>query len=448
MEFLNNIWTILTTESEFVTSIIVLPFFFVETYLSLSTFSVVLKIDLSKKQRIMYIVLITLLFILSNYFIGEPFNVIINYGFIFFFLFVLYKQNLIKSIFAIIIPFAVFGIVNTLIMNPFLKLFGFTLEQTSTVPIYRFVYLCSVYLIVWLLLILFKHINFHLTILPNLDNHTNRIMILTLALGIITLCMQAILTFYYINIVPIGITLLNFILLFSYFFLSFYSLTRSMKLHIATRDLENAESYNKSLTVLYDNVKGFKHDFDNMLNTLGGYVKADDMDGLKKYYSELRTDCVNVKNIQLLNPNTINNPGIYNLIVSEYQKATKSDVNINFEFFFDFNNLHMPIYEFSRILGILLDNAIDAAKDCEEKQINLLFRDSPRNNVQIIIIENTYKDKNIDTNKIFEKGISGKENHSGIGLWEVKKIINRNNNIVLHTSKDDKLFKQQLEIYY
>ena len=54
----------------------------------------------------------------------------------------------------------------------------------------------------------------------------------------------------------------------------------------------------------------------------------------------------------------------------------------------------------------------------------------------------------IDTEKIFEKGISGKENHTGLGLWEVRKLIKKNNNINQYTAKNDKFFSQQLEIYY
>ncbi|MBR0427240.1 MAG: GHKL domain-containing protein [Clostridia bacterium] len=259
---------------------------------------------------------------------------------------------------------------------------------------------------------------------------------------------QTFMTVYYYSSVPVIFTLFNFALLFGYFFTSFYSLTKAMKLDIATRDLENAESYNNSLTILYDNVRGFKHDFDNMVNIIGGYIESNDIDGLKQYYKSLQKDCSSVRNVQMLNPNVINNPGIYNLIVSKYKKATDLGVTINFEFFFDFENLKMPIYEFSRILGILLDNAIEAAKECDEKHVNLVFRESRKQHVQIVIIENTYLNKDIDTKKIFEKGISGKENHTGIGLWEVNKIIKNNNNIVLKTSNDDKYFKQELQIYF
>lgn len=107
----------------------------------------------------------------------------------------------------------------------------------------------------------------------------------------------------------------------------------------------------------------------------------------------------------------------------------------------------MKIYEFARILGILLDNSIEASKDCEQKIINITFRDDTKNKRQLIIIENTYTNKNIDTEKIFEKGMSGKKDHTGLGLWEVRKIIKKNNNANLYTSKTDKFFSQQLELY-
>lgn len=117
-------------------------------------------------------------------------------------------------------------------------------------------------------------------------------------------------------------------------------------------------------------------------------------------------------------------------------------------FLLDLSTLKMKIYEFARILGILLDNAIEASEQCNEKIINITFRDDSKNYRQLIIIENTYHNKEVDTEKIFEKGVSEKENHTGLGLWEVRKLVKKNNNINLYTTKTEKFFKQQLEIYY
>ena len=155
-----------------------------------------------------------------------------------------------------------------------------------------------------------------------------------------------------------------------------------------------------------------------------------------------------MNNLYLLNPEVINNDGIYNLLTKKYKEAEAKDIKVNMTFLLDLSTLHMKIYEFARILGILLDNAIEASSECDNKIINIDFRNDHKNSRQVITIENTYNNTNIDTERIFEKGITGKENHSGLGLWEVRKLIKKNSNVNLFTSKTDEYFSQQLEIYY
>lgn len=100
--------------------------------------------------------------------------------------------------------------------------------------------------------------------------------------------------------------------------------------------------------------------------------------------------------------------------------------------------------------GILLDNAIEAASQCQDKVINLTIRKDFKSPRQLLIIENTYADKTIDTDKIFEKGYTTKQhdtkNH-GLGLWKIRQILIKSKNLNLFTTKDDTYFKQQLEIY-
>lgn len=139
--------------------------------------------------------------------------------------------------------------------------------------------------------------------------------------------------------------------------------------------------------------------------------------------------------------------GIYNLLTNKYHESENKNIKVNLTLLLDLNDLRMKIYEFARILGILLDNAIEASSECLEKTINITFRNDPKNNRQLIIIENTYNNKEINTEEIFEKGVSEKENHTGLGLWEVRKILKKNNNVNLFTSKTDKFFSQQLELY-
>ena len=128
--------------------------------------------------------------------------------------------------------------------------------------------------------------------------------------------------------------------------------------------------------------------------------------------------------------------------------ADELGIKINLEVFMDLNELNINSYELTRILGILMNNAIEASKECEEKVINVTFRKDKKKNMQLIIVENTYKDKDIDTEKIYEKGYSTKEGNTGLGLWEIRQIMKKHNNLNLFTTKTREYFSQQFEIYY
>ena len=231
-----------------------------------------------------------------------------------------------------IMPIIIFSLVGSFIINPYLTLFNITYEQIENIPIYRLGYLTIMYSIICLIIGIIRCKNLKITILEELDKKTKIIIFSNIILGFIVLCIQVFITVYYINILPLLITFLNFIALLSYFFISTYSLTRVTKLYKTQKQLENSEAYNKSLSILHDNIRCFKHDFDNIVATIGGYVKTDDMEGLKKYYYQLEDDCQRVNNIATLSPEIINNPGVYAILSSKYHKADEKNIKINLEF--------------------------------------------------------------------------------------------------------------------
>ena len=445
---INNIWIALTSENPELVTLILHIATFIESYLTLNLFLSIFNIESTRKQRILYVVIFGLEAAISSLIIPAPYNVIINYLILFVTIYFIFKLNPLKVIFCMIMPIIIFSLVGSFIINPYLTLFNITYEQIENIPIYRLGYLTIMYSIICLIIGIIRCKNLKITILEELDKKTKIIIFSNIILGFIVLCIQVFITVYYINILPLLITFLNFIALLSYFFISTYSLTRVTKLYKTQKQLENSEAYNKSLSILHDNIRCFKHDFDNIVATIGGYVKTDDMEGLKKYYYQLEDDCQRVNNIATLSPEIINNPGVYAILSSKYHKADEKNIKINLEFFLDLNTLNMKIYEFTRIFGILLDNAIEATSECEEKLINIKFRNEESKHRQIVVIENTFKDSALNIDDIFQKGVSGKENHTGLGLWEVRQILKKNNNLNLHTQKSGNMFIQQLEIYY
>lgn len=450
MEILNNIWLSLNTSNIDLMNIIAIPVTLLEHFFMMLLFIHLTNISPTFKKKTIYVLSMTFISLFTMSFIKNPFNVFINYIMSMILGYLIFTPSLIKSLICSVISFGIINLISVLIVNPYITILNITSDTLNSVPIYRLGYIFTIYVFVLIIILIlkYKNLKFDFSEDEYIDKRNKIIIVFNLLLGIFAIIVQSITLFYYVDKLPVIITFLSFISLLAYFAVSIYSLTRIMKLILTTKKLQSEEEYNRSLRILHDSVRGFKHDFDNIVTTIGGYIKTNDMKGLKDYYNELEDDCQRVNNLYLLNPEVINNDGIYNLLTKKYQEATEKGIKVNMTFLLDLSKLNMKIYEFARILGILLDNAIEASSECDEKIINLDFREDSKNSRQLIIVENTYKDKNIDTEKIFEKGISSKENHSGIGLFEVRKLIKKNNNLNLFTSKNDNFFSEQLEIYY
>ena len=156
--------------------------------------------------------------------------------------------------------------------------------------------------------IIIKKFNLNINFLNDINSHNKITLIINSILGIIIIASQSYLTTFYNTYLPPFVAFLGYVGLISYFFISIFSLIKSTKLEITTRQLESAEEYNKTLSILHDSVRGFKHDFDNIVSTIGGYIATNDMEGLNKYYLQLLDDCQRTNNLYTLNPNVINNP--------------------------------------------------------------------------------------------------------------------------------------------
>ena len=447
MEFINTIWSALTTQNQGLINIIMVPCTIIEAILLMLLFTTFLNLKSTSKQRVLYVVAISTTAIISNLIIANEYKVILNAILYFICIKYIFKTSFMQTLLAEFLPILFQALFEYIVTKIFYEVFGFD-SQIIYIPILRLALSFSIYSLMFLLYIIIKKLRLNISTIKNVDYKNKTLLLFSTILGIASISIQSLLTYYYNDKLPIVMTLINWIVLIAYLFINIFSIINVTKLQTKSEELENAELYNRTLSILHDSIRGFKHDFNNMVSTMGGFIYNDDMEGLKNYYTQLQSDCIKVNNLAVLNPNIINNPGVYSLLTDKYYKARELNIDINLDFFLDLNELKMSIYEFTRILGILLDNAIEEAKDCEEKVINISFRKFSNKHCQIISIENTYNNKDVNIDRIFDKGISGKDNHSGLGLWKVRQILKKHNNLNLFTTKNEKFFKQQLEIYY
>lgn len=447
MEIFQTIWTALTTENELLTNIIVLPVNLLESIINTLIFTTVLNINISKKQRLKYVLLITFMLYLTGIFIPNPIKSFVNLFIIIVSIHFLLHVSIPKSLLCVLIS-TIFSILSESIIIK-LSMIYFNLEaaEIASIPIGKFTFSLFIQLLTFLIYLLLKYSKFQISVLETMSKKSKFIFIINFLFAILAITIQFFITGFYLDKLPIYIVIFSNLSLITYFILSIYSISKTTELELTSLNLEQEKEHNRILKLAQDDIRGFRHDFTNIICTIGGYVHSKDMDGLTNYYNQIQKDVVKVNNLTALNPDIINNPAIYALITSKYDKASDLNINMSVEVFTDLNSLHIKIYEFTRILGILLDNAIEAAKECEEKNVYIHIRKDEKHNRQLLIVENTYKDKNINIDKIFEKNYSTKPKNTGLGLWEVRQILKRNNNLNLYTTKSERLFKQQLEIY-
>ena len=285
MNILNNLWLAISTPNEELVKIVCVFLLFIEAPLSFSLINNVFNLSCTKKQKYLYISVTACIAAIATLFISWPFNIILNYITAFLILYFVIKLSFIKSFIATIFPSIVFNLIGYLLANPYLDLLKITYEENNTIAIYRIPFALLTYSIVLIFNLIIKYRKFTINILEDFDKKSKSIIIFNFIFGFICIFLQGILSVKYIDILPIEFTFFNFICLLIYFVLSFFSLAKVMSLSTTTKKLESAEEYNKTLHILHDNVRGFKHDFDNIVTTIGGYIKTNDMEGLKKYYS-------------------------------------------------------------------------------------------------------------------------------------------------------------------
>lgn len=451
MEILQTIWNVLITENERLANIIICPFIFIEAYLYMMVFILLLNIKTNKKQRISYFVSFAIIAIINILFIPYPYYTFVNVLACPVLVFIIFKQNILISILCEITMY----LVSILLTTPLMLIYTYVLKIPSSlitaIPLHRLIYSMLFYILIILFCYICKKSNFSFSSFVKLKNKFSPFLLLNFIVGTLAIAIQCYLQFYYIDYIPLHFIIINISILLIYFFISLFSLARTSKLESTTESLEEQKLYNHTLTLLYDKIRIYKHDFNNTIQGIGGYLSTNNMDGLKQYYTEILDDCQKTNSLSLLSPEVINNPAIYSLLTAKYHEATELGIKVTLDIFLDLSTINMKIYDLTRTLGILIDNAIDAAKQCDKKEIIINFRKDNKRHKQLFIIQNTYSNKDVNIDEIFEKGKSSKQTGDpkshGLGLWEVRQLIKKNRNLDLYTTKSEKYFKQQFEIY-
>lgn len=245
------------------------------------------------------------------------------------------------------------------------------------------------------------------------------------------------------------IIMVNILQLCVVFVVSMYSIRNSVKQKETEMQLENTIIHNQTLTKVNEGVRGFKHDMGNIVQAILGYIALNDTEGAKKFCQNLVIGFNDINVLSILSPKVINDPAIYGVVVNKILVAREKNMKLTLDVATDVANINFPKFELSRVLGILLDNAIEAGIKTEPKELILTIHTSTDDLYDEIVISNSIASPDIPLNKIFTKDYSSKENPSGFGLYEVSNIFNKYTQGIITTSidKEKLLFTQKIKIF-
>lgn len=215
------------------------------------------------------------------------------------------------------------------------------------------------------------------------------------------------------------------------------------------------DKYNESMEYVlrYEkiiNEQGKKnHEYNNQLMVIKGYINKPER--LSEYLDEVIGEHKTGQNYTVKQLGFLPDGGVKGLL---YHKLSKmEDNNIKYYLYVDQNLKDKDIESFdlktyrdlTKLLGVFLDNAIDAALKSEEKEIEVELKD--KDDCLLLTISNTY-DKNTDINKVGKSGFTTKGVGHGFGLSIVKDIAKTNSEIETFSSKESDKFIQTAMIYY
>lgn len=212
-------------------------------------------------------------------------------------------------------------------------------------------------------------------------------------------------------------------------------------------DLNNTKIHNRTMIGMVDGVRTIKHDYNNIIQAMNGYIATKQYDKLQNHINMVMEECNLINNLSTIDPKIFNEPAIYGIVGSKFFLAQEKDIPMELDVTTNIKDISFDMPLLSRILGIFLDNAIEATSKTENSFIRLEMRFDKKKCADIIRVYNTYDQKvQINLQDIYEKGFSTKKVKSGIGLWEVKKIVTKNKHSQVFATIEHGKFVQNLII--
>lgn len=245
-----------------------------------------------------------------------------------------------------------------------------------------------------------------------------------------------------VNGILVSVLVLSSVVLF---YILYQILLQNQQLVLQQQEQEITQEYMAQMEDLYQEMCNFRHDYKNILSTMGYYIEHKELEHLEEYFHQKilpTASSLPGQDFILGRLTQVQVAPIKSLLCSKLCACQNKQIPFTLSIPEPVTYFPMDILSLSQILGILLDNAMEAALQTEKPylEINLL----PQEENIYIEIKNRTLPLTVPISELSHRGFSTKKGHTGLGLHTVQKLLATLDHVHFSLEVQDDIFSAKL----
>lgn len=222
---------------------------------------------------------------------------------------------------------------------------------------------------------------------------------------------------YQSTIIAHFIGLLFMILVFTFVYLLIYLFTYIYKY----KQLEDSmNKWQKESRDYINVIRSQRHDFNFHVHAIVGLIENEEYEECRKYVTNVANEATHVNDIM-----PVHDAVVGSMLYNMRETARKKGTDITYDITYDMEHVVCNSFEINKILGNLIQNALDAMNGNEEKEAGIKVKIFKRRGNTVISVSNLFLGDKQNILRAFELNYSTKTKHEGIGLSMISKTVEK-----------------------
>lgn len=287
---------------------------------------------------------------------------------------------------------------------------------------------------------------FYLKLVSLTDRFTIKHLFFVCLLIMISINFIMVSTFYNVGSIPVII--INSILIFIYTFIVYRSISEKNNSLLVKAENDYLMDSLHQYEDMVDRQRVDNHENKNQLLVIKNMIKKNDK-GVVKYIDSVIKNQKEDDEVLYTRVKTIPSGGLQGIIYQKMLVMKDKNILFSLDVSRDVRKIELDMlnsddnYNLCRIMGVLLDNAIEGSSTCDDKRIMIsLYVDD---DMLVIEVSNNY-DGELDDDLLDSEGFTTKGNGHGYGLCLVKDIVSNSKIFVNDRKISNGVFHQIIKV--